>query len=86
MICGNHVMLKTILTFTERSYMINIVFRRNTQVRLEGIGLENRQGLNGSRGSNPLPPPSIFILNSIYNEGKCSNFEYLPFYLSLNGS
>ncbi|MDI1829009.1 hypothetical protein QI477_13280, partial [Staphylococcus aureus] len=23
--------------------------------------------------------PSIFILNSIYNEGKCSNFEYLPF-------
>lgn len=27
----------------------------------------------------PHSPPSIFILNTIYNEGKCSNFEYLPF-------
>ena len=27
----------------------------------EGIGLENRQGLNGPRGSNPLPPPLIII-------------------------
>ncbi len=86
MICGNHVMLKTILTFTERSYMINIVFRRNTQVRLKGSVLKTDRGLTARGVRIPLPPPSIFILNTIYNEGKCSNFEYLPFYLSLNGS
>ena len=26
----------------------------------EGIGLENRQGLNGPRGSNPFPPPLFY--------------------------
>ncbi len=57
--------------------MINIVFRRNTQVRLKGL-VSKPTGLNGSRGFYSSPP-SIFILNTIYNEGKCSNFEYLPF-------
>ena len=42
--CGNHVMLKTILTFTERSYMINIVFRRIPSPA-EGSVLKTDRGL-----------------------------------------
>ena len=37
--------------------MIVIVFIGGIPSPAEGIGLENRQGLNGPRGSNPLPPP-----------------------------
>ena len=49
----------------------------------EGIGLENRQGLNGPRGSNPSSS-AIRILNPrlIDIKGKYSLYnEYLPFYL-----
>ena len=72
--------LKTILTFTERSYMINIVFRRNTQVRLKGSVLKTDRGLTARGGSNPSSSAiNINIQHYTYNEGKCSNFEYLPF-------